>query len=66
MDFFDCFKKIVTENIQDTTDSIFVRKAKFHNSLIENIAKIREPLWVNGKYHIMYLFVVCYHDNTGV
>ena len=28
MEFFDCFKTIVTENIQDTTDSIFVRRTK--------------------------------------
>ena len=26
MDFFDCFETIVTENIQDTTDLIFMRK----------------------------------------
>ena len=25
MELFDCFKNIVTENIQDATDSIFVK-----------------------------------------
>ena len=40
MDFFDCFEKNVTENIQDTTDSIFVRKTKFNEILILEYLKL--------------------------
>ena len=34
MDFFDCYKKYVFRKYHKQMDSIFVRGAKFHDSLI--------------------------------